>query len=174
VGEAILQEGHYANVRLWTPSNWYSRSLTWLESWGWSTFCYRWMEGHTYRANLATNLLPDLRHIMPNVGNSYMGAHHQLGLKGINWRQPGGDATKHTLKTWRILLRSNFQAAIVSLSFFACTSRETAFRPLRLMTFLWIPATVLRSRASSVNNPNGVSQVRPTSSTGLSPRTRTD
>ena len=66
-----------------------------------------------------------------------------------------------TLKTWRILWRSNFQAAIVSLSFFACTSRETAFRPLRLMIFLCIPATVLRTGTSSVNHQNCVSLVDP-------------
>ena len=53
------------------------------------------------------------------------------------------DVTGRTLKIWRVWLRSDFQAAIVSLSFFACKSRETLFRLLCLITLLWISATVL-------------------------------
>ena len=52
-----------------------------------------------------------------------------------------------TLKTRRILLMSDFQAAIVSLSFFAWRSRKAAFLPLCLMILLWISATVLRPRS---------------------------
>ena len=43
-------------------------------------------------------------------------------------------------------MRSNFQAAIVSLSFFAWAIREIRFRPPFSTIFSWIPATVLRSR----------------------------
>jgi hypothetical protein len=56
-----------------------------------------------------------------------------------------------TLKTRRILPRSDFQVAMVSLSFFACKSRETAFRFPNLMIFPWISASVLPPRASSMN-----------------------
>lgn len=56
------------------------------------------------------------------------------------------EVTGRTLKTWRILLSSNFQAVIASLSFFAWISREAGLLPLCLMTFLWISATVLYSR----------------------------
>jgi len=53
---------------------------------------------------------------------------------------------EHTLKTLRILFRSNFQEAIVSLSFFAWKRRDTVFRLLCLMAILWILATVLQLR----------------------------
>jgi hypothetical protein len=55
-----------------------------------------------------------------------------------------------TLKTRRILLRSDFQVAITSLSFFACKSRETTFRLPFLTIPLWISANLLRPRASLV------------------------
>jgi len=42
-------------------------------------------------------------------------------------------------------LRSDFQATIFSLSFFAWKCRKTTFRSLCLMTFLWISATDLES-----------------------------
>jgi hypothetical protein len=48
-----------------------------------------------------------------------------------------------TLKTRRILMRSDFQVAIASLSFFACKSRETIFRLPFLTTPLWISANLL-------------------------------
>jgi hypothetical protein len=57
---------------------------------------------------------------------------------------------ERTLKTRRILLRSNFQPAIVSLSLFAWKRRETAFCLPFLMSFLWISVNVLQSRPSSV------------------------
>jgi hypothetical protein len=56
--------------------------------------------------------------------------------------------TELTLKTRRILLRSDFQPMIVSLSFFAWRSRETTFCLPFLMISLWISANVLRPRAS--------------------------
>ena len=94
-----------------------------------------------------------VRDIVANVGNVYMGIYGQLGLKGNSWRW-SSKMTERTLKTWRILPSSNFQPAIVSLSFFARRSRETTFRLLCLLTFLWISPTVLRSRESSVGYPN--------------------
>ena len=57
------------------------------------------------------------------------------------------EVTKHTLKTWRILLRSDLQAAIVPWSFFAWKAREIAFRLPPLTTPLWISATALRPKA---------------------------
>jgi hypothetical protein len=65
------------------------------------------------------------------------------------WKGKVGDGqakptmAERTLKTRRILLSSIFQLATVSLSSFAWTRRETAFRLLRLMTFLWTSPTVL-------------------------------
>ena len=42
-------------------------------------------------------------------------------------------------------MRSNLQAAILSLSFFAWRCRETTFRPPCLMILLWIAPTALAS-----------------------------
>ena len=50
---------------------------------------------------------------------------------------------EHTLKTLRTLLRSDFQPAILSLSFLEWKNRETECRSLDLMTFCCIFATVL-------------------------------
>ena len=50
----------------------------------------------------------------------------------------------------RILLRSNFQLAIVSLSFFARRSRETGFRLPLLVIFTSISVSMLRPGVSSV------------------------
>jgi len=44
-------------------------------------------------------------------------------------------------------MRSNFQAAMVSLSFFAFATRESKPRSLLPTILPWIPAIVLRSRA---------------------------
>jgi len=57
------------------------------------------------------------------------------------------ERTEHTLKMMRILLSSDFQAAMVSLSFLAWKSREAALRLLCLMTLFCISTTVLGSRA---------------------------
>jgi len=57
------------------------------------------------------------------------------------------EVAERTLNTWRILLRSNFQVAIVSLSFFAWKCRETTFRLPRSTMLLRISATALRLRA---------------------------
>jgi len=82
-----------------------------------------------------------------HVGNYDMGIHSQLGLKGEKLVTAKEERAERTLKTWRILLRSDFQATIFSLSSLARKSRETALRPLCLMTFFCISATVLRMRA---------------------------
>jgi len=68
----------------------------------------------------------------------------QLSLKGgaVSDRRKG--PSEHTLKIWRALLRSDFQAAIVSLSRFAWKSRMAPFRLFCLTIFLWISDTVLR------------------------------
>ena len=54
-------------------------------------------------------------------------------------------AIERTLKTSRILVRSDFQAVIFSLSFFAWRCRETTFRLPCLTIPVWIAATALRS-----------------------------
>jgi len=85
--------------------------------------------------------------ITMDIRNHQVGIDRQFGLKGggtISERQ--GGPTGRTLKIWRILLRSTFQVAMVSLSFFAWKSRKAEFLPLCSMTFLWISATVLRLR----------------------------
>ena len=85
------------------------------------------------------------RDIMANARNSHMRVHCKFGLEVGGWVSDDNQAetTERTLNTRSILSRSNFQAVIVSLSFFALRSRETAFRSLCLITFLWISATVL-------------------------------
>ena len=62
----------------------------------------------------------------------------------------GQERSEHTLKMWRVPLRSDFRAAIATASASAWRSRETEFLPLRLMAFLCISATVLQSRARLV------------------------
>jgi len=61
------------------------------------------------------------------------------------------EAIKRTLKILRILTRSNFQAAILSLSFFACRCREITFRFRRSMIFVSISATALGSDRNIFN-----------------------
>ena len=80
VGEAIPREGYYKDVRLWTPR--YLRLLTWLESWGWSAFCYRRMEGHAYRVMLAFSTFLTCYHGTVHIRNHHMSIDRQLGLKG--------------------------------------------------------------------------------------------
>ena len=98
------------------------------------------------------------------IGNDYVCVYRKLGLKPVGQWRPHTKAMERTLKTCRILLRSDFQAPIFSLSPVAWKTRETAFRLPCLMTFLWISATVLRSRTSSASYPKCPSSVRPTSS----------
>ena len=94
----------------------------------------------------------DLRNIVIHPGNDGVSIQRKLGL-GVNGERLSNSRatmTERTLKTRRILLRSDFQPAIISLSLFAWKSRETAFCLPFLMSFLWIPANMLQSRASSV------------------------
>jgi len=60
--------------------------------------------------------------------------------------------TERTLNTRRILLRSDLQPAIVSLSLVAWKNRESTFRLLCLMVFLWISATILESVSSTMQS----------------------
>ena len=71
----------------------------------------------------------------------------QFGLNSGQSATTKQEHTEHTLKITRILLSSDFQPAIASLSFLACQSREATLRPLCLMTSFCISATVLQSRA---------------------------
>ena len=54
-----------------------------------------------------------------HIGNDGMSVHGQLGLGRGRLVTTEQEWTEHTLKTKRILLSSEFQAAIVSLSFLA-------------------------------------------------------
>ena len=82
-----------------------------------------------------------------DIGDDGMSVHDQLGLKRRQSARSEQEGTEHTLKMTRILLSSDFQAAMVSLSFLAWKSREAALRPLCLMTLFCISATVLGPRA---------------------------
>ena len=104
---------------------------------------------------LAVGAILGSHHITMYIQNHHMGVDCQLSLEEMGAVSDSWvETTERTLKTWRILLRSIFQAAIVSLLSLAWTSRETTFRPLCFVTFLLISSTVLRSRAPSVNNQN--------------------
>jgi len=81
-----------------------------------------------------------------NIGNDGMSVQGQLGLEGGQLARSDQEGTEHTLKTTRILLSSDFQAAMISLSFLAWKSREAALQPLCLMTLFCISATVLGTR----------------------------
>jgi len=81
-----------------------------------------------------------------NIGNDGMSVQGQLGLEGGQLARSGQERTEHTLKTTRILLSSDFQAAMISLSFLAWKSREVALRPLCSMTLFCISAMVLGAR----------------------------
>ena len=54
-----------------------------------------------------------------DIGNDGMSVQDQLGLEGRQLARSEQEGTEHTLKTTRILLSSDFQAAMVSLSFLA-------------------------------------------------------
>jgi len=90
-----------------------------------------------------------------------MSVHGQLGLERGRLVTAEQERTEHTLKTKRILLSSEFQATMVSLSFLAWKSREAALRPLCLMTLFCISATVLgmisrRTRDCNIAGPTHV------------------
>ena len=54
-----------------------------------------------------------------HIDNDCMSVHDQLGLKGERLVTTKQEHADHTLKTMRILLSSDFQAAMISLSFLA-------------------------------------------------------
>ena len=68
---------------------------------------------------LVINTLTKFQHGLVYVENYGMSVHGKLGLKRGQLARTKQEHTEHTLKTVRILLRSDFQAAIISLSFFA-------------------------------------------------------
>ena len=80
-----------------------------------------------------------------DVGNDHICIYRKFGLEVNRQLVSDGHAEvmERTLKMWRILLRSNLQAAIASLSFFEWKIREIAFRLPPLTTPLWISATAL-------------------------------
>ena len=83
-----------------------------------------------------------------DVGNDHICIYRKFGLEVNRQLVSDGHAEvmERTLKMWRILLRSNLQAAIASLSFFEWKIREIAFRLPPLTTPLRISATALRLR----------------------------
>jgi len=89
------------------------------------------------------NIGPKLGNGGMGLGNSYMCVYCKFGLEG-GVSNSYTETMKRTLKTLSILLRSVFQAAIFSLSFFAWRCRKNTFRLLCLITFSWIAATALR------------------------------
>ena len=72
----------------------------------------------THCVILAVTGFACVQHVLMDVCNDGVGIHDELGLgreRSVATKQ--GDI-EHTLKTTRILLRSDFQPAITSLSFF--------------------------------------------------------
>jgi len=90
--------------------------------------------------------LARFQHAPMDICNDGVGIHGEFCLREKSAATEQSN-NEHTLKTTRILLRSTFQPAIVSLSFLACTNRMTLCLPLCLMTLFCISATVLRSIA---------------------------
>ena len=79
------------------------------------------------------------------ISNGCVGIDRQLGLKGsCSVRGFPEEPAERTLKTWRTLTRSCFQAAILSLSSLERMNRNAALRLPRLVTLLWILVRVLR------------------------------
>ena len=98
-----------------------------------------------YHLILAARALMDVRHALMNIGNDDVGIQNKLGLEREKSATTKQRHTERTLKTWRSLFRSDFHAAIMSLSFLEWTNRLILWRPLRLSTFACISATVLGS-----------------------------
>jgi len=72
-----------------------------------------------YRLILVVIIPTRFEDVVMDVCDHGMGIHSQLGLKREQLATAKQEHIEHTLKTCRILLKSDFQAAIVSLSFFA-------------------------------------------------------
>ena len=90
-----------------------------------------------------------LSHVSMDIRNHRVYVQYQFSLNGDRWvRECSTEGIERTLKTWRILTRSCFQPAILSLLLFERINRVAAFRLPCLTTFLWISATVLRLRVS--------------------------
>ena len=91
--------------------------LTCFESEQWSVFI--WEKARAIYLVLAIKTLAKFQHGLLYAENYGMSVHSKLSLKGGQLATIKQEHTEHTLKTVRILLRSDFQAAIISLSFFA-------------------------------------------------------
>ena len=101
----------------------------------------------THHPVFTVSFLTSFRYFLMYIRNYSMCVHDQFGLKREPLATIKREAAKHTLKTTRILLSSDFQPVIISLSFLACQSREATLRPLFLITLFRISATVLQSIA---------------------------
>ena len=73
--------------------------------------------------------------VLTNGGNRHICVDRKFGLEKDSYDRYRTQVMERTLKIWRILLRSNFQAAIVSLSLFEWKTRESRFRPLFSVIF---------------------------------------
>ena len=80
-----------------------------------------------------------------HIRNNHVGINFQLGL-GDTVSGCQIELSEHTLNIWRVLLKSCFHPAIVSLSTFAWSSRDAAFRLPILIILFWMVPTVLRLR----------------------------
>jgi len=69
----------------------------------------------THRSIFTVNILTNFEHVLMYIGNYRMGIHNQFSLKRGQLAATKRERTKHTLKTTRILLSSDFQAAMVSV-----------------------------------------------------------
>ena len=97
----------------------------------------------THKPICTVSIPTNFYHVLMYIGNDGMSIHGQLGLRRERLTATKQERTEHTLKTMRILLSSDFQVVMVSLSFRAWKSREAALRPLCLVTLFCISATVL-------------------------------
>ena len=70
----------------------------------------------TYHLILAATAFTKFQHVLTYIGNDRVGVNDKLSLR-VEWlATTNQERVEHTLKTWRILLRSDFQAAMASLS----------------------------------------------------------
>ena len=87
-----------------------------------------------------------------NVGDTCVCLRCKASL-GSGTQQRLDKVKQRTLKSRRILSRSNFQLEIASSSYFALKRRENGLLLPHLTIRFWIPATVLELEDQSVNHP---------------------
>ena len=73
----------------------------------------------THHLILVVIIPTSFENVLIHVGNHSVGIHSQLGLEREQLAATKQEHTERTLKICKILLRSDFQAAIASLSFLA-------------------------------------------------------